>query len=262
MKNYGSDSTANTISVTLHKARQVILTRPWCMEKMKNPYTRIYFVKRGTGTLSWNDKVIPIADNTIYVIPAELEFSAESSFFEKLYFHISVLTKAQQDVYASLDQIYSFPCSDAEYETVRTCLFSNSYYDKVKLEMLLFGVLDKLAQSFTLPVSEVLKYSEFTSKILTYIQNHLSIQLKVSDIASALFVSESKVRDAFRKELNMPIGAYIDDLVFAKARQLLELPGASIADVSAMLGFCDQFYFSRQFSKKFGQTPSQFRIMT
>ena len=47
--------------------------------------------------------------------------------------------------------------------------------------------------------------------------------------------------------------------VFIQAKKLLANEQLSIAEISTRLGFCDQFYFSRRFKQKFGETPSSFR---
>lgn len=252
---------ANDINVTLLKACHFFANDGYSFEKMKNPYSRIYFVKEGTGTISYNGQQIPFQGGMIYLIPAELEFSLDSSYFEKIFVHLSLLTLEKYDIFAGLDQVYTIPCSVEEYETLYGYLSSQSYYDKLKLKMHLLSVFSRIVESYSLPTLPIRQYSELVRKILDYIQENLSLKLRVCDISAELFVSESKIRDAFRKEMGIPIGKYIDDMVFAKARQLLAVSTISISKISTTLGFCDQFYFSRQFSKKFGVAPSQFRKM-
>lgn len=261
MENNTFSIAANDINININKVCHAIAHEGWQLDKIRNPYSRIYFVKEGAGTISYNDHKVPFQGGMIYMIPAELEFSLESSYFEKIYVHLSVLTLEKYDIFAGLDTIYTLPCSEEEYETLYGYLASQNYYDKVKLKMHLLSVFARIQETYSLPASPIHQYSELVQKILECIQENLSLKLRVCDISAELFVSESKIRDAFRKEMGIPIGKYIDDMVFTKARQLLTVSSISISKISTMLGFCDQFYFSRQFSKKFGVAPSQFRKM-
>ena len=74
-----------------------------------------------------------------------------------------------------------------------------------------------------------------------------------------MFVSESTLVKLFRKEVGVPLGAYIDDLVFFRAEVLLSETQMSLRDISSSLGFCDQFYFSRRLSQRHGESPRAYR---
>ncbi len=253
------DITSNNVEIVLHKARHIIINEDFRLDKIKNPYSRIYFVKEGNGTLRCEGQKLPFEGNMIYVVPAELEFSFKSTCFEKMFFHISVLNLEKYDIFSQLGKIYTLPLEDGEYEKVYEYLMSKSYYDKVNLKMHLLSVFSRLQDAYALPPAEIKQYSDLVEKILIYIQENISLKLRVCDISKVFFVSESKIRNAFRKEMGITIGKYIDDLVFTKARQLLAIPSIPLSQISARLGFCDQFYFSRQFKEKFGHTPSDFR---
>lgn len=102
-------------------------------------------------------------------------------------------------------------------------------------------------------------YGDLVKNIIAYVHENTRVNLSVRDISNRLFVSESKIRNSFLKEMEIPIGKYIDDMVFIKAKELLSKEQLSIGEISAELGFCDQFYFSRRFKEKFGSSPSFFR---
>lgn len=102
-------------------------------------------------------------------------------------------------------------------------------------------------------------YSEFVVKTIEYIRKNLSIQLSGSFLSDRLFVSESFLLKKFKLEVGITLGKYIDDLVFFKAENLLLTTRLSIGEISNLLGFCDQFYFSRRFSEKYGEAPQRYR---
>ena len=255
---YSTTTAFNNISVTLHLGRHAIIDRERYNDT-PSPFTRIYVVKEGNGTLSCNNQSFPFTGGNIYILPAEIESTLITTYFEKVYFHISVPTQETYDLLGNLDRIYTLPCQENEYETLYDLLMSDSYYDKIKLKMHLMSILVRLQETYPLPPANIKKHSELVKNILTYIQVNTKSTLRVSDIAEHCFTSESHIRNEFRKEMGVPIGKYINELVFIKAKELLSNSNLKISQVSAVLGFCDQFYFSQTFKKRFGITPSQFR---
>ena len=52
---------------------------------------------------------------------------------------------------------------------------------------------------------------------------------------------------------------YITRIRIEKAKNLMENPSLSIADIAEMTGFTSQSYFSTAFKSQTGMTPSQYR---
>ena len=61
------------------------------------------------------------------------------------------------------------------------------------------------------------------------------------------------------RELGMTVGQYIDDRLLVEARSMLCHSDQEISQISAALGFSDQFYFSNKFKARTGYTPLQYR---
>ena len=102
-------------------------------------------------------------------------------------------------------------------------------------------------------------YSESTTKAMNYIKENLSSKLTCGDVAAALFISLERLRKTFRTETGVSIGKYITNALMNKAELEVRRGEMSIKEISDMLGFCDQFYFSRYFSSKYGMPPSKYR---
>ena len=120
-------------------------------------------------------------------------------------------------------------------------------------------IMAKFASEFSETETPVKKYGEIVKNVISLISHNLTIKTDIKQFAQRLYISESKLRNVFLKEMGIPIGKYIDDMIFIKAKELLAKEQLSIAEISAELGFCDQFYFSRRFKEKFGETLSSFR---
>lgn len=253
-----SDIAYNEINACVLLARHAIIDGEY---SNNNPFpaTRIYVVKEGRGTLYCKDQAIPFVGGNIYILPNNVEYSLETAYFEKLFFHLTVPTPDTQDIFAQLDRVYTLPCPENEYEILYQLVMSKSYYDKLKLKMHLLSILIQLQETYPLPEANIKQYSKIVIHALRFIQTYASSNLRTADIAQYCRVSESRIRNAFRKEIGVPIGKYKDEVLISKATELLTCSNMTISEISEHLGFCDQFYFSQAFKKWFGINPSQFR---
>ena len=106
-----------------------------------------------------------------------------------------------------------------------------------------------------------MRYSRCVLLAIEYIKSHLSLQLGIAELAANAFVSESTLAKKFKAEVGMTIGCYIDETILFEAEQLLTKTELSVLEISERFGFCDQFYFSRRFKAKYGETPQRYRKM-
>ena len=100
--------------------------------------------------------------------------------------------------------------------------------------------------------------SKISKDALCYVWDHISVKLSAREIAQKLFVSESGLRNAFKADVGIALGKYIDDAVFFTVRKYLTA-GIPVEEIAQKLGFCDRHYLSRRFKEKFGKTISQYR---
>jgi AraC-like DNA-binding protein len=95
-----------------------------------------------------------------------------------------------------------------------------------------------------------------------YVERHLGDPgLSTSEVAAAVGISERQLGRAFA-EAGLTLGRYVLGLRLDRGREFLASPAhaaLSVGDISAMLGFSSQNYFSRAFKERFQATPLQIR---
>ncbi len=84
---------------------------------------------------------------------------------------------------------------------------------------------------------------------------------RISRYAEICGISESYFHMLFKKWAGMSPVDYRNRLRIAHARSILQNSTMSIGEVSAAVGFDDQFYFSRVFKSVTGMSPQKFRKM-
>ena len=91
-----------------------------------------------------------------------------------------------------------------------------------------------------------------------YMKEHIKRHPTVPEIARFLGLSESGLKRLFSKYAGIGIHKYFMMLKFQLASELLQ-NGRNVSEVSEMLNFSSQSYFSASFKKEFGKNPSAYK---
>ena len=94
-------------------------------------------------------------------------------------------------------------------------------------------------------------------KALCYIDEHIFEAISLSSLAGHLHLSREYTATLFKKEMGIPVSAYINEKKLLIACDLIRDDEYSLTDIAKMLGFANYGYFSRMFKKRFGVSPSR-----
>ena len=97
------------------------------------------------------------------------------------------------------------------------------------------------------------------AKSVEFMKGHLSEPLKVATLAALVNLSRSHYTTLFRRVTGYAPLSYLNHLRMQHAVQLLNSTDLPIKQISDQLGFSEQFYFSRAFSKMHNHSPSEHR---
>lgn len=237
---------------------KVSLDPSWHHENAKSYFTRIYFVKSGNGFLREGENTIALQGGNIYLIPSDHTFDYGCDTLEKIFFHILLPVGEKTDVMADVGQILVLPDSMELIDSIYEVYGKEDLYSLMQVKMLIYNVINKLILRYDLQFDGSRDLSPLTDSTLRYIWSNVSVKLSVKEIAQRQYVSESSLRNTFREETGMTLGAYVDDAVFFTVRKMLGA-GFSIDEIATKLQFCDRHYLSRRFKGKFGKSISQYR---
>ncbi len=251
-----ADMYAFDIEILRHS--QVRLDASWRSNNAKNYYTRLYFVKSGNGYLREGDKTIPLKAGNIYLMPSEHNFGFGCDELEKIFFHILLPAGEKMDILQEIGAVLVLPDSAELIDAMYAAYGRNDAISLMRVKMILYTVIDRLIAHYDLQFSCNGELSKLSKAALHYIWENISVKLSAREIAQKLFVSESGLRNAFKADVGIALGKYIDDAVFFTVRKYLTA-GIPVEEIAQKLGFCDRHYLSRRFKEKFGKTISQYR---
>lgn len=96
------------------------------------------------------------------------------------------------------------------------------------------------------------------SAALDHIDKYITQPMKISDLAAALYLSESTLQRRFRQYLQITPLDYVQKKKMILAERLLA-QGSSVLDAGLAVGFSDNSYFIQLFRRFYGMTPLEYK---
>lgn len=91
-----------------------------------------------------------------------------------------------------------------------------------------------------------------------YIDEHYTEPIQIPQLATKLGVSEKYFMELFKKHYACTVIDYVTSKRIEEAKKLLATGSFSVKEVGSIIGYKDEFYFSRRFKKIMGISPSHF----
>lgn len=110
------------------------------------------------------------------------------------------------------------------------------------------------------PAAEDGTVSEMMRAVQDYIDVNLHNRPTMQTVAETFHVSGNTLGRMFRAELDVTFGQYLEQRRMEYAQKLLKNRRLSIGDISEILGYSDQNYFTTCFKRRFSMTPMQYRM--
>ena len=96
-------------------------------------------------------------------------------------------------------------------------------------------------------------------KATAYIRENLSKRVSLDGLASSVGLSRSYLSALFKNEMGVTFTDYVNSVRVEKSKELLLDDSLSLADIAILVGYSDQSYFTKKFTKLVGMTPGQYR---
>ncbi|MDQ0196455.1 response regulator [Paenibacillus wynnii] len=143
------------------------------------------------------------------------------------------------------ESIHFAPCYDAEG------LFSvEAWRDQLKALLLKLSKEGGLTQSTD---------SKIILEIRSYLDQHYQQDMTLQHIAERFYISRENVSRKFKQVIGENLSDYLTNLRVDKAKVLLQNTNMRLSQISELVGYEDEKYFSRVFKKATGQTPREYR---
>ncbi|SFE82963.1 hybrid sensor histidine kinase/response regulator transcription factor [Spirosoma endophyticum] len=102
---------------------------------------------------------------------------------------------------------------------------------------------------------------QFLNKVKQSVETHLdNTGFDVDQLALEVGMSRSVLYKKLKALTDMSVNDFVKSFRLQKATQLLQQKKLSVNEVAYAVGFNDRKYFSKEFKKQFGKTPSEYAI--
>lgn len=119
--------------------------------------------------------------------------------------------------------------------------------------------LESAASEKAIPLLEQ-ENDGFVNKVRNYIQQNVgSAELNRRTISEYMHMNEDYLSTIFHNKFGCTLNTYITNTRIDYAKELLRHTSLSSNEISGKAGFSNSSYFHKQFKKKTGQTPLEFR---
>ena len=101
--------------------------------------------------------------------------------------------------------------------------------------------------------------SNYIIKAIDYIYDNLHSRITIDDLSDYIGLSPAYFSKLFKKEVGLPVNEYIRRQKIETAKNMLTYSDISISQISSILAFPSQSYFTEIFKTYTGLTPSNYR---
>jgi AraC-like DNA-binding protein len=245
-------------------------------------YYELYIHLHGGQYMGVDNKLYLLKPNQVYIFPPfcmhGLSCTSEMKNYERAFLNVSPevlknLSCGQLDLNQFLQARasgghHTYQLSDLDAERFVNCirqieaaqLRNGDAVDRFEDYTHMMILLNLLCQVIrrTVPVKDEGSSDSVIQDILTYINNHYTQSLRITDLARRFGVSESYLSHEFARFTNRSVYDYILYRRVTLARQLM-LGADTLNTISYQCGFNDYSNFLRTFSKVVGMSPKQYR---
>ncbi|SHH45369.1 PocR ligand-binding domain-containing protein [Clostridium grantii] len=161
----------------------------------------------------------------------------------------SVLSRAAVQGGASLDTIFGI-----NYKFISKL----SKLDSIEeLSYWTLNILDRFTENvFNLSNAN---NSEIMKTSLNYINNHYMENLSLDDMANYVHLNSSYFSTLFKSHIGEGFSDYLNKVRISEAKKFLKETEYSLLEISNLVGYESQSYFTKVFKKITGRTPKQYR---
>lgn len=136
------------------------------------------------------------------------------------------------------------------------------YLDEYKMALSSKGYLNELNTWLEDVINEIaerdFQVNNTIIKAKKYINEHYSEQIKLSDLANRMEVSESHMSRLFKSKINMSFTQYLMSVRIEKAKELMKTTNLKVYEISEKVGYVNAEHFSRLFKQVTGKSPREY----
>lgn len=265
------ESDIKSLSFQLESITKSKYDSDWHSTLHTHPFTELFYVVDGKGEFNIQGQRFPVKANDFVIINPQVEHTELSSPDEPLEYIVlgirglsfSNLTPVSEGGHP----FSFFNLRDEQKDILRylNAMVQEATSQSMSYELVCHNLLEILLikilrhQHFDLEVGKQSKATKDISFIKHYLETYYHESIQLEDLASMTHLSRFYISHSFKKEIGMSPMEYLIDIRIKESKILLRTTNYSISQVADIVGFTTPTYFSKQFRKSTGISPTDYR---
>ena len=265
------ESDIKNLSFQLESITKSKYDSDWHSTLHTHPFTELFYVVDGKGEFNIQSQRFPVKPNDFVIINPQVEHTELSSPDEPLEYIVlgirglsfSNLTPVSEGGHP----FSFFNLRDEQKDILRylNAMVQEATSQQMSYELVCHNLLEILLikilrhQHFDLEVGKQSKATKDISFIKHYLETYYHESIQLEDLASMTHLSRFYISHSFKKEIGMSPMEYLIDIRIKESKILLRTTNYSISQVADIVGFTTPTYFSKQFRKSTGISPTDYR---
>lgn len=221
------------------------------------------YIIRGSGTLHVDDRTFYPSAGDVYVLP---KYSRHDYYTDpddpwvKIFFNVygngvssmlKLFDLKDQILFSNCEELY--PLFEAFFAKTKEAIpVAEIMEECCTLYVRLLMKLHNKVQGTNQDSMEIQMLKEF-------IEQNIHRELTIKEMSASIFRSRDYTNNLVKSYYNVSLYAYYINLRIEKAKALLQHTSLPVREISERLGYQNSQYFSKQFHKVTGVTPSYYR---
>lgn len=222
----------------------------------------IFRTYRGVGKLVTKNKTYYLNSESLIILRVDSILTYNPPKDNEWEYVCINYTSNEHIPYFSHNVIYDIPTLNNEKGMIENIFKLSKSAGNIYKEIAHLKITECILNWITIHQSKQIQnlpYAEEINKCVVFINENLSSALKTSDLAKKYRLSESTFYRAFVSIMGISPKQYIIQQRLNTAAFLLKVTAKTIQTISYEVGYYSEFQFSRDFKKKYGNAPSNFR---
>ncbi|OMD52002.1 AraC family transcriptional regulator [Paenibacillus odorifer] len=229
-------------------------------------YTLLIFTG-GNGQLNLDDQSVILSMDKCYLLSPGISYSTNNQELT-LYYYLITFTaiyttehpkRYSGELLSGRRELIVHPFTKV-IRLVEDLLMNRNNTDDVQQfkRQLKFQELLLLLFEHNYPSKHLPSPTESVEKTITFIQEHYTESITVKQLAELAGISIWQYTPIFQQLTGKKPLEYLTDLRINHSKRFLQESTEPLREIARLVGFSDEYYFSRRFRQKTGVTPGQY----
>ncbi len=282
------DKSLDLINLKLVHAGYSDLDARWDYQNVVSPFTRIYCITNGEGTVEFNGRSLKLENGYLYLIPGYTRSNYKcAGHLGQYYLHVFTGLAGSLDIYDYLEFHHKVSSGKEDEALFHSLVRLNkdkqlkdynpkSYDNKPNLtgaaitervtriaqylegRGLLLQILSRFVAGEKKQKVEVRDNARIR-KAVYFINSHLDQVIHLKELSELVCLSPDYFSRLFDRVTGYRPVEYINRKKIERAQELLLISDMAVGDIAIQTGFREGSYFNRMFRKYVRCTPLEFR---